>query len=72
MNKFPMGFRCQHTTNLDWSLQLKQNGLIDENFSCFCTQIFDFVFCELHRFSRAVATHCKEATKMISKVSNAS
>lgn len=33
-----------HTANLDRSLELQQDGLVDEDFSRFCAQVLDFVF----------------------------
>lgn len=51
------------TANLDRGLQFEQNGLVDENFPCFCTQVFDFVLCQLDWLSGAVATHCGNTTK---------
>src|SRR6266545_2064093 len=50
-------FFYKHTTNLYWCLQLEQDGLVYEDFSCLCAEILDFVLRQLHRLSRAVATH---------------
>ena len=53
-----LGFGIR-TTDLDRSLELEEDRLVDEYFASFCTQVFDFVFCELDWLARSVATHCK-------------
>ena len=39
-------------------LQFEKDGLVDEDLSRLCTQIFDFVLLKLYGFPRAVASYC--------------
>ena len=45
------------TTYLDWGLEFKQDGLVDENLPRPRAEILDLVFLQLHWFTRPVAAH---------------
>jgi hypothetical protein len=42
--------------------------LVDEDFSCFCTQIFDFIFSQLDWFPWPVATYYEPKKQDVSEV----
>ena len=46
------------TADFYWCLKLQKDGLIDEDFSGFCTEVFDFVLLQLNGLSGSVPSHC--------------
>lgn len=56
------------TADFDGGLEFKENGLGNEDFARFCTEMFDFVLLKLYGLARSISAYC---LKKLSRVESA-